>query len=122
MQESGPEGPGRWSPSDDRVLFIFCRLVAKGFLNLILFDPGSRIACLTEILLFGAVAHHAGMGYPGFVLGMLGCRLAGHGGSPDGSNVPDQNRMRAILVPAIIAISSGKAGRRAIACSGLRAS
>jgi hypothetical protein len=56
------------------------------------------------------------MGNPGFVLGMLGRRLAGHGGSPEGSNVPDQNRMGADLVPASAVISADAAESITNAC------
>jgi hypothetical protein len=49
-------------------------LLAEGGIHLILFDTGRRVTALIEILLFGAVAHHAGMGNISFLIGVLRSR------------------------------------------------
>jgi hypothetical protein len=46
-------------------------LLAEGGIHLILFDTGRRVTTLIEILLFGAVAHHAGMGNVSCLIGVL---------------------------------------------------
>jgi hypothetical protein len=53
----------------------------EGGVHFIFLDPGCGISGLTEVLLFGAVAHHAGMRRGGLLLGfvgLLGIGLAGH--------------------------------------------
>ena len=54
-------------------LFTLLRgLPAKDGIHLILLDPRPRVAALVKILLFGAVAHHSGVGNIRLLLGALG--------------------------------------------------
>src|SRR5580704_4210792 len=55
-----------------RCLALLGILSAKGGIQLILFDSRRRVAEFIEILLFGAIAHHAGMGNIRFLVGVLG--------------------------------------------------
>jgi hypothetical protein len=45
-------------------------LVSEGGIQLILFDARRRVAALIKILLFGAIAHHAGMANVSFLFGV----------------------------------------------------
>src|SRR6185437_2592815 len=56
--------------SDGGCLGLFPALGERR-VNVVFFDPGGGIAALTEILLFGAVAHHAGM-LRRFLAGIVG--------------------------------------------------
>src|SRR6266478_2919620 len=59
---------------NEEISLLLGALLAKGGIHLILFDTGRRVTALIEILLFGAVAHHAGMGNVSFLIGVLGSR------------------------------------------------
>jgi hypothetical protein len=48
--------------------------LAEGGIYIILFDTGRRVTALIEILLLGAVAHHAGMGNLSFLVVVLRSR------------------------------------------------
>ena len=52
-----------------QALFRGTRLY-KGVVHLVLLDTRRRVAALVKILLFGAIAHHAGMGNVGLLLGI----------------------------------------------------
>src|SRR5260370_27528779 len=52
-------------------LFFLLGVLAKGGVDFVFFDAGSGISRLAEILLFGAVAHHAGMRLGGVFAGTL---------------------------------------------------
>src|SRR6185437_16172295 len=56
--------------SDGACLGLFPALGERR-VDFVFLDPGGRIAALTEILLFGAVAHHAGM-LRRFLAGIVG--------------------------------------------------
>src|SRR6185437_7158493 len=61
---------------------LLARFVAERGLDFVFLDAGRRISRLVEVLLFSAVAHHAGM-LDVFRLGMVGIGLVGHERSPD---------------------------------------
>ncbi len=61
-----------------KLLLLF--VLGEGRVYLIFLDAGGRIAGLTEILFFGAVAHHAGMRRGGLLVAVFGIGLAGHFG------------------------------------------
>src|SRR6266404_6795152 len=65
-----------------RVLFclgpVLARVLAEGGIDFVLLDAGRGISRLTEVLLFGAVAHHAGMRRGGGLLAIFGIGLVGH--------------------------------------------
>jgi hypothetical protein len=50
-------------------LLLLWLLVSEGGIQLILFDARRRVAALIKILLFGAIAHHAGMANVRFPFG-----------------------------------------------------
>ena len=54
-----------------RYLALLGLLSPKSGIELILFDSRRRVAELIKILLFGAIAHHAGMGNVSFLIGVL---------------------------------------------------
>jgi hypothetical protein len=49
-------------------------LFAEGGIHLILLDTRGRVAVFTKILFFGTIAHHAGVGNIGLLIGVLGNR------------------------------------------------
>src|ERR1700682_5527990 len=59
-------------------LFCLLGVLAKGGVDFVFFDAGLGISRLAEILLFGAVAHHAGMRLAGLFAGTFGIWLVGH--------------------------------------------
>src|SRR5260370_38080760 len=66
-------------------LFCLGRVLAEGGIDFVLPDAGLGISGLTEVLLFGAVAHHAGVRRGGvffgyFLVGLVWCFRA----SPSG--------------------------------------
>jgi hypothetical protein len=56
---------------NEEISLLLGALLAEGGIHLILFDTGRRVTALIEILLFSAVAHHAGMGNVSFLIGVL---------------------------------------------------
>src|SRR5438132_13161540 len=55
---------------NEEISLLLGALLAEGGIHLILFDTGRRVTALVEILLFGAIAHHAGMGNVSFLIGV----------------------------------------------------
>jgi hypothetical protein len=56
---------------NEEISLLLGALLAEGGIHLILFDTGRRVTALIEILLFSAIAHHAGMGNVSFLIGVL---------------------------------------------------
>src|SRR5450432_2538178 len=59
-------------------LFCLLGVLAKGGVDFVFFDASVGMSRLAEILLFGAVAHHAGMRLGGIFAGTFGIWLVGH--------------------------------------------
>src|SRR5512140_3131503 len=72
----GPAFIGELAANRDGVLLL--RALGEGGVHFVFLDASGRVAGLVEILLLGAVTHHAGMLRRGGLLAVFGIWLAGH--------------------------------------------
>src|ERR1700677_479000 len=82
--QAGPAFAGEFRAVGGWMRPLLLRTLGEGGVHFSFLDTGRGVSALTKILLFGAIAHHAGMlcggMFLGALVGILGIRLAGHFG------------------------------------------